>query len=313
MLSEQQSSGRFRAAHFAHLKQLAVFGLVVEAGSFTLAAQRLGIGKSSISRQITELEQGLGVRLLHRSSRKLSLTDEGKMILKDCLDILGSASDALDRLDGDLPLAGTLRIATTVEHGQYVLPPVVAAFTRDNPEISFDLVLGDAFVDLVDNGIDLAIRVGAPGPSPQYISRKIAEMEYRIYGHRDLIAAQGPITTPAEAARLPWLLNSKSPGRANWTFEKDGRETSVEVATGVVSNAFNARVELAREGGHLIGIPNFVPDRFLGEDLVEVLTEYRVVPRHPIFAVYPDRRFLAPKVSEFLSCLTRMHPKAGPL
>lgn len=307
LLSEQQSTGRFRAVHFSHLRHLAMFALVVDSGSFTIAAQRLGVGKSSVSRHISELETFVGAKLLNRSTRALSLTDAGRLIHRDCAGLVEAATSAFDKLDGDLPLEGKLRIASTVEHGQYVLPPIVADFVARNPKIDVDLVLGDAFVDLVDHGIDLAIRVGSPGPSPQNISRKIAELEYQLYAHRDMITSGAP-QTPEAAAQLPWLLNSGGPQRTYWTFEKDGETVEVRVPSRIVSNAFNARIEMAKHGGHLIAIPNFIPKSFLGDDLMPILADYKIVPRYPIYAVYPDARFLSPKVTEFLDALIAGHP-----
>ncbi len=309
--SEQQSSDRFRAAHFSHLRHLTLFALVVESGSFTVAAQRLGIGKSSVSRHISELETYVGAKLLNRSTRALSLTDAGRLILPDCGRLVEAVTGAFDKLDGDLPLEGRLRIAATVEHGQYVLPPIVAEFIDRNPKIDVELVLGDGFVDLVDQGIDLAIRVGSPGPSPQNVSRKIADLEYRLYANSEFLASVDPITTPTKAAQHPWLLNSTSRNRSVWTFEKDGELTEVVVPSQVVSNAFNARVEMAKFGDFLIAIPSFVPPRFLKPNLQQILKDHRIVPKHSIFAVYPDARFLSPKVSEFLDLLVRSHPRTS--
>lgn len=308
LLLEKQSTDRFRAAHFAHLRHLTLFALVVESGSFTVAARRLGIGKSSVSRQISELESFVGARLLNRSTRALSLTDAGRLIVQDCLGIVEAATNAFDRLDGDLPLQGKLKIASTVEHGQYVLPAIIAEFVEANPLVDIELVLGDAFVDLVDNGIDLAIRVGSPGPSPQNIAKKIAELEYRLYAHVDMLAGPVVIETPLDAAEYTWLLNSGGRERASWSFERDGEVTDIHVHSRVVSNAFNARMEIAKQGGHLIAIPNFVPDSFLGPSLKAILPSYKIVPRYPIYAVYPDARFLSPKVSEFLQLLETHHP-----
>ena len=307
-MSEQQSTDRFRAAHFSHLRHLAMFALVVESGSFTIAAQRLGIGKSGVSRHISELETYLGAQLLNRTTRSISLTDAGQLMFRDCARLVGAATDAFDKIDGDLPLAGTLRIATTIEHGQYVLPSIIASFVATHPGIDVDLVLGDAFVDLVENGIDLAIRAGSPGPSPQYSSRKIAELEYHIYGHVDDLTAHGTPQTPDAAAALPWLLNTSGPARADWTFEREGETSQITVPHKVTANSFNARIEIAKCGGHLIGIPDFIPRAALGPDLRQILQDYSVVPKYPIFAVYPNARFLSPKVVDFLKLVRASHP-----
>lgn len=308
MLISEQSTSRFRAAHYAHLRHLALFALVVESGSFTIAARRLGIGKSSVSRQISELEDFIGARLLNRSTRALSLTDAGRLIEQDCLGLVEAATRAFDRLDGDLPLQGRLKIASTVEHGQYVLPPIVAEFVKANPMVDVELALGDTFLDLVDNGIDLAIRVGTPGPSPQNITQKIAELEYQLYGHEDILAGPDTILTPADAAKLPWLLRFGGRERGEWSFERDGEITEVHVEGRVFSNTFSARIEVAKQGGHLIAVPNFVPDSFLEPTLQRILPDYRIVPRYPIYAVYPDARFMSPKVAEFLQLLKARHP-----
>jgi len=308
LLKPEQSADRFRAVHYAHLRHLALFALVVESGSFTIAARRLGIGKSSVSRQISELEDFVGARLLNRSTRALSLTDAGRLIEQDCLGLVEAATHAFDRLDGDLPLQGKLKIASTVEHGQYVLPPIVAEFVKLNPMVDVELALGDAFLDLVDNGIDLAIRVGSPGPSPQNITRKIAELEYHLYAHEDMLSGPDAIATPADAVKHPWLLRFGGRERGVWSFEKDGVVTDIHVEGRVVSNTFSARIEVAKQGGHLIAVPNFVPDSFLKPTLRRILPDYWIVPRYPIYAVYPDARFLSPKVSEFLQLLTARHP-----
>ena len=282
--------------------------MVVESGSFTVAAQRLGIGKSSVSRAISELETYVGAQLLNRSTRALSLTDAGRLIFKDCAQMVEAATTAFEKLDGELRLQGTLRVASTVEHGQYVLPPVVAKFVERNPKINVELVLGNAFIDLVDQGIDLAIRVGSAGPSPQYIARKIAELEYKLYANSDFLSEVGRISSPHDAANHPWLLNSASPKRATWTFLKNRQRTEVSVRSRIVSNAFSARVETAKFGQHLIAIPSFVPSRFLEPNLQQVLKDYQIVPKHPIYAVFPNARFLSPKIPEFLDLLVANHP-----
>ena len=306
--TEQQSADRFRAAHFSHLRHLAMFALVVESGSFTVASQRLGIAKSGVSRHLSELETYVGAKLLNRTTRSISLTDAGRLMFQDCAQLVAAATDAFDKIDGDLPLSGTLRIAATVEHGQYVLPPVIASFVEAHPLIDVELVLGDTFLDLVENGIDLAIRVGSPGPSPHYISKKIAELEYHIYAHVDLLAQHGSLESPEAAAAHPWLLNASGTERAHWTFERDGKTSKIVVPNRVTANSFNARIEIAKCGGHVIGIPNFIPRAALGPDLRQILTNYSVIPKHPIFAVYPSVRFLSPKVADFLKQLQASHP-----
>jgi len=303
--SAQQSADRFRAAQFAHLRHLAIFALVVESGSFTLAAQRIGLGKSGVSRLITELEDFVGAKLLNRSTRSLSLTDAGQLMFADCAQLIEAAVNAIDKLDPDLPLAGTLSIAATTAHGHYVLPPIISEFSERHPDLNIKLTLSDSFVDLVDFGIDLAIRVGSPGPSLQYISRRIDSFQYRLFAQNDLLIRFPDVVVPQDLEGLPWLLSSLGPAPTDWTFTQNGRRFPVSIRGPVTVNHLMTRLEMARNGLGVIGIPDFVVSKALADGLSEVLPEYAIEPRVPIYAVYPSARFLSPKVSEFLDCLLK--------
>lgn len=283
---------------------------MVEAGSFTVAAQRIGLGKSGVSRLITELEEFVGVKLLNRSTRALSLTEEGRLLYADCARLVDAAVEAFDKLDPDLPLAGTLTIAASTAHGNYALPPAIAAFMRKHPDLKINLTLGEGFVDLVDNGIDLAIRVGSPGPSPHYISRRIGAFRYRLFGAPVLLGQHAAISTPDDAATLPWLLSSLGGAPTEWVFEKDGVQDKITVAGPVTVDNMMTRVAMAQSGLGLIGVPDFIPDTALG-DMVQVLPDYRIVPEIPIYAVYPNTRFLSPRVAEFLDYLRNQHQQRG--
>lgn len=304
--SGQQSTERFRAAQFSHLRHLAILALVVEAGSFTVAAQRIGLGKSGVSRLISELEDFVGVKLLNRSTRALSLTEEGRLLYSDCARLVDAAVEAFDKLDPDLPLAGTLNIAASTAHGNYAMPPAIAEFTSRHPDLKINLTLGEGFVDLVDNGIDLAIRVGSPGPSPHYISRRIGSFCYRLYGAKTLGTRYLAIRTPQDAASLPWMMSSLGGAPSEWTFEKDGQETKIMVSGPITVDNLMTRLAMVQSGLGVIGVPDFIPDEAL-TGLVALLPDYRIVPAIPIYAVYPNTRFLSPKVSEFVECLRNQH------
>lgn len=304
--SEQQSANRFRAAQFSHLRHLALLALVVEAGSFTVAAQRIGLGKSGVSRLISELEDFVGVKLLNRSTRALSLTEEGQLFYADCARLVDAAVEAFDKLDPDLPLAGTLNIAASTAHGNFAMPPAIAEFTGRHPDLKINLTLSEGFVDLVDNGIDLAIRVGSPGPSPHYISRRIGTFSYRLFGAAPLLEQYSMIATPQDAAALPWMMSSLGNAPAEWTFQKGDAETQVTVTGPVTVDNLMTRLAMAQSGLGLIGVPDFIPESVLA-GMVQLLPEYRIVPEIPIYAVTPSARFLSPKVSEFLEYLRKQH------
>lgn len=301
--SQQQSSERFRTAQFSHLRHLAIFALVVECGSFTLAAKRIGMGKSGVSRLIAELEDFVGAKLLNRSTRSLALSDAGRLLYSDCSRLIDAAVDAFDKLDPDLPLAGTLNIAATTAHGHYIMPGVIRTFSKRHPDLSIKLTLGDVFVDLAANGIDLAIRVGSPGPSPHYISKKIGEFRYRLLGQSALLSKFPNVKVPQDVMALPWLLSSRGTSSTEWVFERDGQRFPVTVSGPVAVDQLMTRLEMARNGIGVIGLPEFALSETLSGELIEILPDYKIEPQVPIYAVYPSKRFLSPKVTEFLDCL----------
>lgn len=180
---------------------------------------------------------------------------------------------------------------------------VIEAFSKQHPDLNVHLSLGDGFLDLVDHGIDLAIRVGSPGPSPNNISRKIGEFRDRLFGQKRFLAGYLPLHTPQQIAGLRWLVSSSGVAPSEWVFEKNRTTTALSVFGAITTDQLMTRIELAKAGLGLIGIPSFVPLSALGDDMVEVLSDHKFVPLSPIFAVYPNRRFLSPKVAEFLDCL----------
>lgn len=291
---------QFRPAHFAKLKHLAVFAIVVDSGSFTKAGKRLRLAKSAVSRYVSELEEEVGVALLTRTTRKLVLTEAGQRFHVDCARLVEAATDSFDSVEADTHLLGSLHLGATQSFGSHVLVPAVKTFLDRHPRLSVQLSLHDRHVDLVSEGIDLSFRIGSPGTAPSYISRKIATMRFELFASPAFVDAHD-LSTVAKLESLPWVLSSLGPAPNVWTFRKGRGSTSIQVETRLLTDSAESAVRAAELGMGLVGLPNFMrPD---GAKLVRVLPDHVVEPELPIYAVYPQRRFVSPRVSGFLAHL----------
>ncbi len=303
--TEEQSAELFRPAHFTHLKHLAVFAVVVEAGSFTKAGARLGMGKSAVSRYVSELEEHVGVSLLRRTTRRLFLTDAGERFHAECARVAGAAVDAMASVETRSHLLGSLHIGATYAFGRYVVLPSLNTFMAQHPELSVELSLNDRFVDLVAHGIDLSFRVGSPGHAPSYVSRRIGQMRYRLYASPRFLEERGPIKTPTQAAKVPWLLTQLGPNPDRWVFKRGKRSWPVRPPSRFRSDSAEVLVHAGELGMGLVGLPDFMSAELEagGADLQRVLPKHQIEPDIPIYAVYPRRRFISPRVAGFLEHL----------
>lgn len=299
----EQSTAKFRHAHFAQLKHMAVFAIVVDSGSFTKAGTRLGIAKSAVSRYVSELEERVGTSLLRRTTRRLHLTDAGERFFVECARLVEAAVDSVESIEPGSKLVGSMCIGATVAHGQCVVVPAVQSFLELHPELDIRLDLSDRFVDLVEHGIDLAVRVGSRGPTPHYISRKIGVTRYRLFATQKLLDAHPPIATPADAERMPWVLGHNGPNPTVWEFRKGETSTVIDVRARCTISSISARVSAAELGMGLIGVPDFMVTDDLAARFVELLADYQIEPEIPIYAVYPSGRFISPRVAAFVAHL----------
>ncbi len=291
---------QFRPAHFARLKHLAVFAVVVDSGSFTKAGKRLGLAKSAVSRYVRELEEEVGVELLARTTRTLVLTEPGERFYVDCVRFVEAATDSFDAIDPDTHLLGSLHLGATQAFGRHVLLPAVNTFLELHPRLSVQMSLHARLVDLVAQGIDLSFRIGSPGTAPSYVSRKIATTWFELYASPEFIAAHD-VSSPAALESVPWVLSPLGPNPDAWTFRKGTTTTTIKARTRLLTDSAEVAVHAGELGMGLVGLPDFMrPDT---EALVEVLPSYRIEPELPVYAVYPRRRFISPRVSGFLAHL----------
>jgi DNA-binding transcriptional LysR family regulator len=280
-----------------------IFTRVVECHSFTLAAQGLGMQKSTVSRRIALLEERLGVRLLNRTTRKLRLTEVGQAYYERCRQIMldfAEAEQAVMQLQ--LAPAGLLRITAPIEFGQLFLGQVLGDFMRQYPQISAEVELTSRHVDPVEEGVDIAILVGQPQDST-LIARKVLETSRRLYASPDYLARHGTPQTVAElAGHRAILLPNDSPRYWPLLGESIGCQRVLSC-----NNITFAR-EAALAGAGIAGLPIMISDLAVQQGRLLELLPQASLPVGELYAVYPSRRFQAMKVKTFLDFLMRALP-----
>jgi DNA-binding transcriptional LysR family regulator len=282
----------------------AVFVKVVELGSFVRAAERLDLSTSAVSRHVADLEEVLGVRLLNRTTRRLSLTEAGSAFHERVVQILFDVEEAESAITaGATAPRGTLRFTCAIAFGERYIAPAIAEFGTQHPELRFDVELSDRMVDLVEEGLDLAVRIGT-SQSQALIARRIGETQLVCCAAPAYLALHGVPRTPADLAKHRCLTYSYLAVRDTWEFEDaSGRKQSVRIAGPVNANNGGFLAAIARTGMAIAMEPDFlVGDDLRAGRLVGVLPGY--TPRAvPIYAVYPTRRHLSAKVRAFVDFL----------
>jgi DNA-binding transcriptional LysR family regulator len=284
---------------------IAAFAKVVETGSFARAAERLGISVSSVSRQVADLEAHLDARLLNRTTRRLSLTETGRAFHERGVQLLADLAEAEESAGaGAVVPRGTLRISCAVTFGTLHLAPAVGAFIARFPQMRFDVELSDRVVDLVDEGFDAAVRIGAIR-GQNLVGRRVGATQLVCCASPSYLARHGEPKVPDDLAGHACLLYAYAPQRDLWTFgTHTGDERKVRVDGPVHSNSGAFASALAVEG---IGIA-YEPDFIVGEDvragrLVPILRAF-APPQGGIHVVYASRRNLSAKVRAFAEFLT---------
>ena len=277
-----------------------VFVAVVENGGFSAAARTLGISKSAVSKRINQLEAHLGVRLLHRTTRKLSLTEAGERYFEHAAQALtaaGQAEDAVTELQGEPQ--GNLKISSPMSFGRLHVAPLIPKLLQRYPKLQIDLVMDDRKVDLVAGGFDVAIRAGNL-PASTLIARKLAPVRQVLCASPDYIDRYDRPGTPAELSGHNCVLYSYSSDADEWTLIGESGPETVTVSGSYQVNNSEALLEALREGIGIGRLPTFVagPDLKTGQ-LVKLFESYRL-PDFTLYAVFPERQYLPAKVRAFL-------------
>lgn len=257
-----------------------------------------------MSRQVSELEAHLGVRLLNRTTRRLSLTESGQAFFDRCVQLLADLEEAeVAVTSASIVPRGTLRLTCSATFGSRHLAPAIAAFATRHPQMRFDVELSERIVDIVEEGFDLAVRIGATG-SQNLVARRIGATRILCCAAPSYLERHGEPREPEELAKHQCLTYEYSPNRNVWSFrDPRGGERSVRIAGPVHSNNGRFLETLATHGAGISREPDFIsgPDVRAGR-LKVILQEFEAPPL-PIYVVYPSRRHLSAKVRAFADFL----------
>ncbi len=284
-------------------EEMRVFAAVVEAGGFTAAAARLGMSKAAVSRHVAELEERLGVRLLHRTTRRLSTTAEGELFHARCRELLDRLEEAEAELgSGSTTAQGVARVNVPLSFGLMHLAPLWPRLLERHPGLELDVSLSDRVVDLVDEGYDLAVRIGQL-PASSLVSRRLASTRLVACAAPGYLAAHGAPARPAELARHAVIGYSLFASGDTWSFSGPAGEETVKVQPRMRTNNGDTCRAAALAGQGIILQPSFMVGADLAEGrLVELMPGWRSIALG-IYAVYPSRKFLAPKVRVIIDFL----------
>lgn len=277
-------------------KEMQAFAAVADAGSFVRAAESLQVSKTAVSRLIGDLEARLGVRLLHRTTRRLSLTAEGELFHARCKALTADVEEAEAEVTARAGEAvGQLRLNVPVSFGLMHLAPLWPAFLQQHPKVTLDVTLADRIIDLVDEGYDLAVRI-AQLPASSLVSRKIASTRLVLCASPDYLRRHGEPSHPADIARHTVFTYTLLATGDTWNFEGPDGPVEVKVTPRLRSNNGDTCCAAALQHQGIVLQPSFMVSHHLRAGaLVEVLPQYRSLELG-VYAVYASRRHVTPKV-----------------
>lgn len=290
----------------ANLRRLAYFAEVVEAGSFTAAAGRLGITKAVVSQQVARLERDFETTLLTRTTRSVRPTPEGQAFYERCARVLAEAQDAFDGLETDnREPTGMLRLTAPFDYGVAVIVPVIAEFQRRYPRCAVDLVVSDRQLDQRDNDIELAIRLGWLADS-SLRARRIGSFRQIVVADPALAAAIAPTATPDDIAALPFVANGNLRDPLDWTFrDGTGRQRPVRFSGTLSISATLGVLEAVRNGSGVSILPDFAVAGDLATGALKALLPAWSLDDGGIHATMPATRFQPARVSAFVTLLSQ--------
>ena len=291
------------------LAAMQTFVRVAEAGSFTAVADQMDVARSAITRQIAALEAHLGVKLIARSTRRLSLTSAGATYIEQCRDILDRIAEAEGDLAGERKtLRGRIRASVPMTFGLLHLTPLILEFSQAHPDIHVDLDFNDRRVNLIEEGMDFALRITDSLPETT-VARHLTTCRSVVVASPDYLRRRGEPKHPDELAQHACLTYSLT-SRSNWAFIIDGAPHVVEISGPLTANNGNALQDAAIQGMGILYEPSFIAaDAIRAGTLVPILRKFET-PVFDVFAVFPGTRFVPQRVRIFVDFLAeRLGPE----
>jgi DNA-binding transcriptional LysR family regulator len=281
-----------------------LFARIVETGSFSKASSDLGITQPTATKHVAALEAKLGARLLNRNTRGVSATEIGALYYEKCKAIQRELDEA-DSLAALLQskVGGQLRISTSVAFGRRVVTPLALRFMREHPDITLDLSFDDRYVNLVEQGVDLALRMGRLADSALG-ARYLGSNPWLTAASPDYLARRGTPSSPAELSRHDCLVYSSVQGDDRWTFsEPNGEPVSVPVKGTLRSNNLSAVLAACRAGLGLAVLPWYVARESVADGAIVPVLQDVALPSQELHAVFPSPKLVPGKVSTFIDFL----------
>lgn len=284
-------------------QEIKVFTTVAECGSFVAASDALNLSKAAVSRYVSDLERRLGARLMHRTTRKLSLTPEGEIFLARCRVILESIEESEEEISSrGLKASGTLRVTAPVSFGIRHLAPLWSDFLKAYSDVKVDLELSDRIVNLVEEGFDLAIRIGQLNDST-LVCRQLASTRLVLCASPDYLKRHDIPNHPAELSAHETFSYSLLSTGHTWRFDGPEGRVDVRVSPRMTSNNGDTGVEVCVRGGGIHLWPSFLVEEQLRKgELVEVLPAFKA-STFGVYAVYPSKKHVSPKVRALVDFL----------
>ena len=276
------------------------FVAVADLHGFAPAARKLKISPSAVTRLIAALEERLGARLLQRTTRSVALTDVGTRYLARARRILADVEEAERAAEGERTRpSGRLVVSAPLGFGRLHVSPVMSAYLRRYPVVSGELRLEDRMVSLVEDGIDLAVRIGELADST-LVARHVGKMRRIVVASPAYLKARGEPETLSEIASHDTIQFGSTAGLADWRFVRDGKEVRVDYMPRFSSNSSDAAVQYAASGGGLTRVMAYQAAEALNAGKLKIVLQKFEQPAVPIHIVYPTSRLLSAKVRAFI-------------
>ena len=282
------------------LDAMQAFVAVADLEGFAPAARKLGLSPSGVTRLIAALENRLGARLLQRTTRKVALTDVGTRYLERVRRILADVEEAESSAEGERTRpSGRLVVSAPIGFGRLHVSPMMSQYLARYPEVTAELRLTDRTVNLVEDGVDLAVRIGHL-PDSTLVARHVGEMRRIVVASNSYLAQRGEPDTPEAIASHDTIQFGAATAAPEWRFVEDGREVRVMCTPRFTTNSADAAIQYAGQGGGLTRVLAYQAADAIKAGRLRIVLEKFEQPALPIHAVYPTSRLLSAKVRAFI-------------
>lgn len=284
------------------LRALIVYRRVVELGSFKAAADDLNLSKAAVSKNIYELEDYLQSPLIQRTTRKLHVTDQGQSYYQQICRVLDNLAQAdLSVLESADALKGRLKISVPMSFGLVEINPLICAFMQQHPALAIELLMTDQYIDLMEQGVDIAVRGGAPLVDSSLRSRKLTDIKRVLCASADYLKRSPPLLSPADLSQHQCLVYSLSSSAQRWSFKKQQQQQDIElpVSRYTVNNGL-ALAQTAKLGHGIALLPEYFVKQALAQgELQQVLPDWQT-EQHSLYIIYPYHKEQSQKVRAFI-------------